>query len=352
MPLPEIFGVPKIRAFSEFNNIFKEKNLMKKVLGIGNALVDVMTQIDNDNILEKFGLPKGSMTLVDSRKSAEVKNGTQNFRRSMASGGSAANTIHGLAMLDTETGFIGSIGKDETGNFFERDLKKAGVNTFLFRRNTVTGTAVALVSPDTQRTFATHLGAAVELGAEDLSEEFFQPYNILYLEGYLINNKALVEKACVLAKQNAMEVALDLSSYNVVEAKLQDFSDIVGKYVDIIFANEEEAKAFTGLDPQEALDKLGEKVRIAVVKTGKDGSIIRRGEEIIKVNPMPVECRDTTGAGDLYAAGFLFGYIQDLPLDVCGALGSVLAGSVIEIVGARIPDIKWQGIRKQILSII
>ncbi|MCU0457453.1 MAG: adenosine kinase [Bacteroidales bacterium] len=325
---------------------------MKKVLGIGNALVDVMTQIDDDRILQEFGLPKGSMSLVDSQKSADVKKGTQNFRRNMTSGGSAANTIHGLAMLDAETGFIGSIGKDETGDFFENDLKKAGVNTFLFRRSTVTGTAVALVTPDTQRTFATHLGAAVELGAEDLLGEYFQPYNILYLEGYLINDKSLVEKACNLAKENNMEVALDLASYNVVQAKIEDFRDIVGKYVDIIFANEEEAKAFTGLDPQRALDRLAGECRIAIVKTGKDGSLVRRAEELIRINPMPVECRDTTGAGDLYAAGFLYGYAQDLPLDVCGALGSILAGNVIELIGARIPENKWQGLRKQIQSII
>lgn len=324
---------------------------MKKVLGIGNALVDVMTQIDDDLILEKFGLPKGSMTLVDNVKSAAVKNGTQNFRKSLASGGSAANTIHGLAMLKADTGFIGSIGKDENGDFFENDLKKAGVNTILLRRDTVTGTAVALVSPDTQRTFATHLGAAVELGAEDLKKDFFQPYNILYLEGYLINDKALVERACMLAKENGMEVALDLASYNVVEAKFNDFKHIVAKYVDIIFANEEEAKAFTGLDPQGALERLARDCRIAIVKTGKDGSLVRRGEEIIRINPMPVECRDTTGAGDLYAAGFLYGYSQDLPLDVCGAFGSILAGNVIELIGARIPERKWQGIRKQIRSI-
>ena len=344
--------MPKIRAFSEFNNIFGENFIMKHILGIGNALVDVMTQIDDDSILGKFGLPKGSMTLVDNKTSNAVKSGTQNFRRNLASGGSAANTIHGLAMLKADTGFIGSIGKDETGDFFESDMKKAGVSTILFRRNSVTGTAVALISPDSERTFATHLGAAVELGPDDLKPEFFKPYHILYLEGYLITDKAFVEKACMLAKENHMEVALDLASYNVVEARIGDFREIVGKYVDIIFANEEEARSFTGLDPRKALDKLAEKCGIAVVKAGKEGSLIRRGEEMIKVNPMAVECRDTTGAGDLYAAGFLYGYAGSLPLDVCGALGSILAGNVIELIGARIPENKWLGIRNQIRSIV
>jgi sugar/nucleoside kinase (ribokinase family) len=325
---------------------------MKRILGIGNALVDIITQIDDDRILEKFSLPKGSMTLVDKEKSQAVKSGTRGFKRNLASGGSAANTIHGLAMLKANTGFIGSIGKDETGDFFESDMKKAGVNTILFRRNTITGTAVALISADSERTFATHLGAAVELGANDLNQEFFKPYDILYLEGYLIIDKSLIEKACRIAKENKMEIALDLASYNVVDAKIDDFRDIISKYVDIIFANEEEARSFTGLDPELSLHKLSEQSNIAVVKIGREGSLVKRREEIIKIGSLPVECKDTTGAGDLYAAGFLYGYANDLSLDKCGALGSLLAGHVIETIGARIPDKKWQKIRKHFLSII
>src|SRR5664279_4262913 len=169
---------------------------MMRILGIGNALVDVMTLIDNDYILEKFSLPKGSMQLVDGEKSALIKSDTSNFRRNLVSGGSAANTIHGLAMLGMDTGFIGSIGKDDTGDFFEKDMKKAGVTTFLTRRDSATGTAVALISPGSERTFATHLGAAVELEAKDLEDAYFRDYNILYMEGYLIINKQLVETAC------------------------------------------------------------------------------------------------------------------------------------------------------------
>src|SRR5512133_85037 len=159
---------------------------MMNILGIGNALVDVMTLIDNDNILEKFSLPKGSMQLVDGEISAMIKSGTSGFSRNLVSGGSAANTIHGLAMLGVNTGFIGSIGKDDTGDFFENDMKNAGVRTFLTRRDSVTGTAIAIISPGSERTFATHLGAAVELDYTDLSNEYFKDYDILYMEGYLI----------------------------------------------------------------------------------------------------------------------------------------------------------------------
>lgn len=321
---------------------------MMRILGIGNALVDVMTLIDNDNILEKFSLPKGSMQLVDSKISAIIKSGTSDFKRNLVSGGSAANTIHGLAVLGADTGFIGSIGKDDTGDFFENDMKKAGVKTFLSRRDTDTGTAVALISPGSERTFATYLGAAVELGSGDLDDKYFRDYNILYMEGYLIFNKELVETACRLAKENNMKIALDLASYNVVEAKLSDFKKIIEKYVDIVFANEEEAKSFTGLNPVDALAYISELCEIAVIKVGKDGSLIKSGEEVIKIGTIPVQCIDTTGAGDLYASGFLYGYAKGLSLDSCGLIGSILAGHVIEIVGARMDEDRWKKITKML----
>jgi len=321
---------------------------MNKILGIGNALVDVMTLIGDDRILERFGLPKGSMQLVDEEKSRLVKSETVNFNRSMASGGSAANTIHGLAMLNVKTGFIGSIGQDELGDFFENDMRSAGINTMLIRRNSVTGTAVALISPDSERTFATHLGAAVELGASDLNPDFFDGYDILYLEGYLIFNKPLVEQACKIAKEKNMKIALDLASYNVVEAMLPAFKEIVEKYVDIVFANEEEAKAFTGMMPEEALKSISGLCDVAVIKVGSEGSWIKRGEEVLKIGTIKVNPVDTTGAGDLYAAGFLYGYSKNFNLEKCGVLGSHMAGKVIEIVGARMDEHKWLEIKTSI----
>lgn len=321
---------------------------MKKILGIGNALVDVMTPINNDDILNKFSLPKGSMQLVDKERSNLIKSETRDFKRVFSPGGSAANTIHGLAMLGAETGFIGSVGKDGTGDVFENEMRKAGVQTFLFRHDSITGTAVALVSKDRERTFATHLGAAVELNADDLNPGLFTGFDILYLEGYLINNYSLVESACKIAKEQDMIIALDLASYNVVETYLNDFVKIVETYIDIIFANEDEARVFTGLTPLEALKKISENCMITVVKIGPAGSWLKKGEEIIKVDSMPVKCIDTTGAGDLYASGFLYGYSKNLDLEKCGILGSMLAGNVIEVVGAKIDEEKWPSIRKYV----
>ena len=325
---------------------------MKQILGIGNALVDVMTILNDDSVLQEFNLPKGSMQLVDSAKSQMIKAATSHLKRTMTSGGSAANTIHGLAMLGSETGFIGSIGMDETGDFFENDMNVAGVETILSRRGSPTGTAVALVSNDSERTFATHLGAAVELTADDLDPEDFKGYDILYLEGYLLLNKSLVERACEIAEANKMRIALDLASYNVVESMLSEFKEIVGKYVDIVFANEDEAMALTGKEPEEALRTLSQYCEIAVVKVGSEGSWIMRGEEILKIGTEKIDVKDTTGAGDLYASGFLYGYANDLDLEKCGLSGSLLAGRVIGIVGARMSAIIFNELKASIKRIM
>jgi sugar/nucleoside kinase (ribokinase family) len=324
---------------------------MKRILGIGNALVDIMTLLEGDYILQEFNLPKGSMQLVDREKSEGIKSATRFFPRKLSSGGSAANTIHGLAMLGADTGFIGSIGRDETGDFFENDMKKAGVNTLLIRRNSVTGTAVALISADTERTFATHLGAAVELTASDLKPMLFEGYDILYLEGYLINDKQLVETACRFARENGMQIALDLASYNVVQAHLDSFKKIVKDYVDILFANEQESWEFTGLEPEKALPEMAKLCEIVILKTGAEGSWIKRGNETIRVSAFPVKCVDTTGAGDLYAAGFLYGLSMGSSLEFCGTIGSLMAGKVIEIVGARMDVEKFSEIITEIASL-
>ena len=315
---------------------------MKKIIGIGNAIVDVMTMLPDETCLSRFSLPRGSMTLVDTARSDEIKKATSTLNSTLASGGSAGNTMYGLGIMGVHSSFIGKVGWDDHGNFYERDMIDAGLTPVLMRSPlSPTGTAIALVTPDSERTFATHLGAAIELMAEELNSNLFKGYHILYLEGYLISNPGLVEEACRLAKMNNMCIALDLASYNVVNEMRHEFEEIINKYVDIVFANDEEAKALTGLDPREALDAISQICDIAVVKTGRGGSWIKRGDEVIKVDALAVTPVDTTGAGDLYAAGFLYGFSNGFSLDKCGMFGSILAGKVIEIVGARMPQQKW-----------
>jgi len=321
---------------------------MKKVIGIGNALVDLMTKIKNDSLLTELNLPKGSMQLVDKNVSRSIIEKTKSFPRTIASGGSAANTIHGLARLGISTGFIGKIGHDEMGCYFKEDMEKSGINTFLLESSADSGVAVALVSPDGERTFAVHLGAAIELIAEDLKTSFFKDYDLLHIEGYLLQNYALIETACDMAKKNGLKISLDLASFNVVEAHRDFLTYISKEYADIIFANEDEAKAMTGHQPEEAVHHIAQWCDVAVVKTGKEGSLVKTGGELFKINSMQANVIDTTGAGDLYASGFLFGLLNEISIDECGRIGSLLGKHVIEQIGAKISDNEWETIKKKI----
>ena len=315
-----------------------------KVLGIGNALVDIMVSLPDDSFLKDHNLPKGSMQLVDKETSDRILHAAQKFETRITSGGSSANTINGLSRLGVETGFVGILGEDDFGRHFISDFEKNQVLPHIRYSKSDSGRALALVSPDGERTFATYLGAAIELGAPHIDNNVFSAYNILHIEGYLLQNYELVEKAVQTAMGNGVHVSLDLASFNVVEDHLDFLRSFIPKKVDILFANEEEAKALTGEEPEGALRIMSEMVPLSIVKTGASGSMIFDRNEIVKVEAIPSVCRDTTGAGDLYASGFLFGLILGENMAECGRYGSVLAGHVIEVIGAKIHDNQWKQI--------
>ena len=320
--------------------------MASRVLGMGNALVDIMTRLDHDDYLARFGLPKGSMTLVDAAKSKEVYEGTAHLERTMRSGGSAANTIHGTAHLGIESAFVGKIGRDRLGEVFLQDLQGSGIIPKLAFSDTESGRALALVSQDTERTFATYLGAAAELDEHDLRRDLFEGYQYFHIEGYLVQNKSLLKKALEIARSMKMVVSLDMASYNIVEANKEFLAEMVDRYVDIVLANEEEARVFTGREPDEAVEIMGKSCRVAVVKTGSKGSLVRQAGKTYPIGIIPVNSVDTTGAGDLYASGFLYGLIHDQTVETCGRIGAILAGKVIEVVGPKIPDGDWQVVRE------
>ena len=324
---------------------------MKKILGMGNALVDIMTTVPNDGVLEQFNLPKGSMQLVDSSLSQKIADSTSQYNQKITAGGSAANTIHGLAHLGAPCGFLGKIGTDEMGCLFKSDLEKSGVTPHLLTSSTASGRAIAFVTPDSERTFATYLGAAVELTAQEIDREVFSQYDYFYIEGYLVQNHDLIETAIKTARSLSMKVAIDLASYNVVAENLDFLHRMAKDYVDIIFANEEEAKAFTGKEAEAAAEELAAMCDIAVVKVGKRGSIIRNGNNIYRIGIIDANCIDTTGAGDLYAAGFMYGLASGYSLDKCGQIGSLLSGKVIESLGAQISAENWKVIDEEMKKI-
>lgn len=325
---------------------------MAKVIGLGNALVDIMTPLENDDILKEINFPKGSMQLVDGEKSKEILKLTSHLKSSLASGGSAANTIHGIARLGMDTAFVGKIGPDKYGEIFKQDLIDSNITPALFQTETETGRAVAMVSPDSERTFGTYLGAAVELSADDITADVFKGYDMLHIEGYLVFNEELIETAVKTAKAAGLQVSLDLASFNVVDAKLDFLQRISKQYVDIIFANEEEAKSFTGQDdPEKALEIIAEYAEVSIVKIGKEGSLILKDGIRTKVGVITATPIDTTGAGDYYASGFLFAYLTGLSLNKAGQIGALLAGKVIEEMGAQINDTTWEFILKEVEAI-
>lgn len=324
----------------------------RSIIGIGNALMDIVVKLPNNELLSKYNFPKGSMILVDADTSNHIFNDTREFERIYAPGGSVANTVDGLAHLGTDVGFIGKVGTDELGKNYYEGLVKIGAKPILFESETSTGVAMALVTPDSERTFGTYLGAAVELSPEDINIELFRGYDIAYIEGYLVQNHALVRKAAEMARKAGLTIALDLASFNVVADHLDFLKEIILEYVDIIFANEDEAKAFTGSDPAEAVHLLSQICDIAVVKIGKKGSLIKSSTELIKVGVIDAIPIDSTGAGDLYAAGFLYGYSKNMSLDKCGEIASIIAGKVITVYGARMEENSWNEIKYLISELI
>lgn len=321
---------------------------MTKVIGLGNALVDIMTQLKSDETLHELNFPKGSMQLVDDVTSLAIDSKTSVLEKSMSAGGSAANTINGLANLGVVTSFIGKVGEDELGSFFGNDQKESGIEPKLLIGNAGSGRAIGLISPDSERTFATYLGAAIELSPEDLNADLFKGYQILHIEGYLVQNQDLVRKAVQLAKECKMQVSIDLASFNVVEDNRDFLHEIISKYVDIVFANEEEAKAFANQSPEDALNTIADLCEIAIVKLGKEGSLIKKGKDSFKVGVIQANSIDTTGAGDLYASGFLYGLINNLSLNKCGEIGALLSGNVIEVIGSKMNQERWDKIRNRV----
>ena len=320
---------------------------MKRILGIGNALVDVLTKVDNEQILSELHLPKGSMQLLSTEAYAEVTRRMLTLPTKLTTGGSACNTLLALSHLDAPTGMIGKIGDDENGRFFASYFAQRGISTRLLHDSRPTGVASTFITPDGQRTFGTYLGAAAQLTADELQQAWFEGYDYFYIEGYLVQNHDLVLRAIELAHAAGCEVCLDLASYNIVEADL-DFFRALMPSIDIVFANEQEAQALTGLEARAALDALAATCHMAVVKIGKHGVWACHGTEVAhcQARDVPVVV-DTTAAGDYFAAGFMHALAAGEPLATCIARGSLLAGHIIEVVGTELPDATWQQLRLQ-----
>ena len=253
---------------------------MKRVIGIGNALTDMLVNLKNDSVLERFNLAKGSMSLVDSLLQTEISKSVAGLPYSLSLGGSAGNTIRAMAKLGCRVGFIGKVGPATTGDFFIQALENLNIEPMIFRGTERSGKCVSLISPDGERTMITHLGAALELSAAEIKPEIFEGYDCLYVEGYLVQSHELILEAVRRAKECGLEVAIDLASFNIVAENLTFLRDLVREYVDIVFANEDEAKTFTcEAEPLNALQAISEMAGPAVVKIGTQGALLTSGDE-------------------------------------------------------------------------
>jgi sugar/nucleoside kinase (ribokinase family) len=325
---------------------------MKRILGIGSTLVDILSQLPNDDMLHQLNLPKGSMTYVKIEDAVKIgEQLAQQYGSQRAAGDSAANTMSGLARLGAQSGFLTKMGKDEMGEFFTHEMTRTGVEMLALKNDTPTGRVIAMVTPDGERTFATCLGASIELSPDDIKPELFDGWDIFYIEGYLVANPDMLRKAIRTAKDKGLKIAIDLASYNVVEESRDFLLELVNEYVDIVFANEKEAFALTGMEPEDALHYLAERCDIAVVKVGAKGAFIQHGDQVVTISPMKANVVDTTGAGDMWAAGFLAGLINNEPLEKCGQMGAIVAANIIEVIGAKMDETRWEKIHAAIASL-
>jgi len=315
----------------------------KIVLGVGAALVDLLIE-ESDDFIKSLNSQKGGMTLVESDRIQEIVNKSA-CKPTMVPGGSACNTLVGMGYLGGKARFIGRYGKDELADVFQRGLKKAGVENVISESDTATGRVLSVITPDAQRTMFTCLGASLELSVSDVLDNCFENVGIVYLEGYLLYNRAVVQKLIENTKSHGAKLCIDLGAFQVVEENKQFLEEIIESSVDIIIANEDEAKAYTGKNEDESLDYFSKLVDIAVVKKGKKGAIIAQGDQKVSVPAVGDQVLDTTGAGDLWAAGFVYGLIHNYSLEKAGKLGSEIASEVIRVVGACIPQDGWDRIK-------
>jgi sugar/nucleoside kinase (ribokinase family) len=326
---------------------------MKSILGIGNALTDILAVLPDDSLLRKFHLPLGSMQHVDMETGDRIWEDLKQYGVKYVPGGSAANTITCTAIFGMPSGYVGKIGNDDLGNLFKSSMEQFGVKAQMLYGTKSSGRCMVFITgANAERTFADYMGATLEMGPDDLDPSFFEGYDYFHIEGYLVQNQELISKAARLAKAAGCTISIDMASYNVVESNNTFFHNLVENYVDIVFANETEAKAFTKKEPQEAIVELANLCKIAVVKVGKAGSMIKSGNEYHFIEPWPAKPIDATGAGDTYAAGFLYAHSLGLPLKVCGEIGSIIAAKVVEVIGTKIDIPRWRDAKEEIRALI
>lgn len=326
-------------------NNTNEKSL--DIIGIGAPVLDTLVRVD-DAFLEKHVMgEKGGMEMLDATALEAILRETKG-ELVHAPGGSSGNTIFAMTRIGLKTSFIGKLGNDEAGRIFLEAYREMGGDVSRFKKaDEPNARCLSLVTPDSERTMRTMLGASALLSPDEINAGDFADARHTHLEGYLFFNPELIQSLTASAAEAGTTISVDLASFEVVNAARLALPGLLEQYVDVVFANEEEAKAYfpDENDYEKMALQFADICKVAVVKLGAKGSIIASGGEVHHVDCIPADpLTDTTGAGDLWAAGFLSGWLRGKDLPECGRLGSLLGSEIVQVMGAKIPEDRWTAI--------
>lgn len=304
------------------------------VYGIGNPLVDIVIKV-NDKDIKNLKLKKGAMKLINVKNLNKINKIIKDKDKTIGPAGSCANTMMSLANLGCRAVLAGKIGSDENAFNYEKEIMDYGVTSNLVKHKGVTGSCISFVTPDFERTMMTCLGVSSKFGVKDINKNNIINSKFLHIEGYQLDNpsqKKAILYAIKIAKDNDVKVSFDLADPLLVERHKTYLPKIIQKS-DIVFANEQEAKMLTNSKPKQAINMIDSE--IAIIKMGIKGSIIKNKNNVIKINSYKANTIDTTGAGDVYAAGILYGLSKGHDLELCGKIGSYAAAKIVEQLGTR-----------------
>lgn len=317
------------------------------VLGIGAPFVDYIIDVSEEQLL-KLASSKGGMIGVDYACLRQLIEETKGSNLHTFFGGSGANTIKGLARLGCRCALTGRVGTDEAGKKFIEQMELIGITSLLHHTETPTGQVVCLITPDQERTMRTFFGASQEMSEKDLSPEMFEGVRLVHIEGYSLLKGSLAQKAMKMAKEAGAKVSFDLGSFELVNAYKPHIIDLMKKYIDIVFANKDEVYALTQLAPEKGCSMMSELCEVAVVLMGVEGCLIGHKERRVHHPATLVEVVDTTGAGDLFASGFLYGFLSQRSLEECAYYGSLTGSAAVRVRGVEIPEELWDEIKAKI----
>lgn len=320
-----------------------------EVIGIGGPILDQILRVSETFLEDVAGGQKGGTVMVSYDELQRIIAESGENPVSIL-GGCARNIMHGMTRFGDACALLGMVGSGERGRLYRQLLAKQGIHSLLVDGSTPNAIVLSLVTPDGERSMRVFPGASAALRGEHLESSLFEGVRLVHLEGYMIFNEDLVESAMRLAQEKEAKVSFDLASFQIAGSYRDQIFKLLDSYVDIVFLNELEAEALTGEDEESTVDQLAELVELAIVTMGPRGCWVKRGDHKVHCPAYPIEPIDTTGAGDLFASGFLHAYLQGFPIDICAHYGAVAARAVVQTLGAEVSPAGWNEVYRKLKS--